>query len=55
VMDVARNVKLNVARQTNRMLGLSVVEVNVTVDDIKMPKPEKDDREDDDSPLSLEG
>jgi uncharacterized alkaline shock family protein YloU len=38
VMDVARAVKANVAHQTNRMLGLTVVEVNVTVDDVKMPE-----------------
>jgi uncharacterized alkaline shock family protein YloU len=41
VMDVARAVKNNVAHQTNRMLGLNVVEVNVTVDDVKMPEPVK--------------
>ncbi|WP_285618999.1 Asp23/Gls24 family envelope stress response protein [Actinoallomurus iriomotensis] len=37
VMDVARQVKTNVAIQTNRMLGLRVVEVNVIVDDVRMP------------------
>jgi uncharacterized alkaline shock family protein YloU len=37
VMDVARQVKTNVAVQTNRMLGLRVVEVNVIVDDVRMP------------------
>jgi len=37
VMDVAREVKANVARSTNRMLGLRVVEVNVVVDDVVMP------------------
>lgn len=36
-MDVAREVKTNVARSTNRMLGLRVVEVNVVVDDVVMP------------------
>lgn len=41
VMDVARNVKYNVANQTSRMLGLKVVEVNVVVDDVKLPEPEK--------------
>jgi uncharacterized alkaline shock family protein YloU len=47
VMDVARAVKNNVANQTNRMLGLSVVEVNVTVDDVKMPEaPRRDERDD---------
>jgi uncharacterized alkaline shock family protein YloU len=43
VMEVARAVKNNVASQTNRMLGLSVVEVNVTVDDVRMPQPPKRD------------
>ena len=38
VMDVARHVKTNVAIQTNRMLGLRVVEVNVIVDDVRMPQ-----------------
>jgi uncharacterized alkaline shock family protein YloU len=41
VMDVARQVQSNVAVQTHRMLGLNVVEVNVTVDDVKLPEPEK--------------
>jgi uncharacterized alkaline shock family protein YloU len=41
VMDVARQVQTNVAVQTHRMLGLNVVEVNVTVDDVKLPEPEK--------------
>jgi uncharacterized alkaline shock family protein YloU len=38
VMDVARDVKNNVASQTTRMLGLRVVEVNVVVDDVRMPE-----------------
>jgi uncharacterized alkaline shock family protein YloU len=37
------------------MLGLSVVEVNVTVDDIKMPETKKDEEEDDNGVVSLEG
>jgi uncharacterized alkaline shock family protein YloU len=41
VMDVARLVKTNVAIQTNRMLGLRVVEVNVIVDDVTMPQTGK--------------
>lgn len=41
VMDVARNVQANVATQTHRMLGLNVVEVNVTVDDVQLPEPVK--------------
>jgi uncharacterized alkaline shock family protein YloU len=58
VMDVARNVKNNVALQANRMLGLRVVEVNVKVDDVKMPN-EGDDADDaddaDDGLLSIDG
>jgi uncharacterized alkaline shock family protein YloU len=38
VMEVARRVKTNVAIQTNRMLGLRVIEVNVIVDDVAMPQ-----------------
>jgi len=41
VMEVARNVKNNVATQTSRMLGLKVVEVNVTVDDVRLPGEKK--------------
>jgi uncharacterized alkaline shock family protein YloU len=47
VMDVARAVKANVASQTNRMLGLTVVEVNVTVDDVKMPERARPEQRDD--------
>jgi uncharacterized alkaline shock family protein YloU len=46
VMEVARQVQANVAVQTNRMLGLKVVEVNVTVDDVRTspaPDPADDD------------
>jgi uncharacterized alkaline shock family protein YloU len=39
VMDVARRVQANVAAQTHRMLGLRVVEVNVTVDDVRTAPP----------------
>ncbi|MEV1244725.1 Asp23/Gls24 family envelope stress response protein [Nonomuraea sp. NPDC049750] len=37
VMDVAATVKTNVARSVSRMLGLRVTEVNVTVDDVRLP------------------
>jgi uncharacterized alkaline shock family protein YloU len=40
VLDVARRVQANVAAQTARMLGLRVVEVNVTVDDVRTSRPE---------------
>lgn len=39
VVDVARRVQANVARQTQRMLGLDVAEVNVTVDDVRTAAP----------------
>lgn len=38
VMEVAKAVKANVARAVSHMLGLRVVEVNVTVDDVAMPR-----------------
>ena len=44
VLEVARQVQANVARQTQRMLGLTVVEVNVTVDDVRTPRPQRDER-----------
>ncbi|MEV8638379.1 Asp23/Gls24 family envelope stress response protein [Streptosporangium sp. NPDC051023] len=37
VMDVANEVKNNVARTVSRMLGMRVVEVNVGVDDVRLP------------------
>lgn len=37
VMEVAGEVKANVARTVSRMLGLRVSEVNVTVDDVRLP------------------
>lgn len=46
VMDVARRVQTNVAIQTNRMLGLNVVEVNINVDDVRMPRPAKAGQQD---------
>lgn len=49
VMDVAREVQTNVARQTHRMLGLRVVEVNVTVDDVRMPGEDAADEESDEA------
>lgn len=40
VLDVARQVQSNVAHTTQRMLGLKVVEVNVTVDDVRTTRAE---------------
>lgn len=57
VMEVARNVKNNVATQTSRMLGLKVVEVNVTVDDVRLPGEARRGEEDDadDGVVTIEG
>ncbi len=41
VLEVARKVQSNVALKTHRMLGLKVVEVNVTVDDVRTSKAEE--------------
>lgn len=49
VMDVATEVKVNVARSVSRMLGMRVVEVNVTVDDVRLPA---DPRDADDTPAA---
>ena len=40
VLEVAREVQANVARKTQRMLGLKVIEVNVTVDDVRTTRPD---------------
>jgi uncharacterized alkaline shock family protein YloU len=46
VLDVARQVQTNVALKTHRMLGLKVVEVNVTVDDVRTTQgDDPDDRD----------
>jgi uncharacterized alkaline shock family protein YloU len=45
VVEVARKVQTNVAVQTNRMLGLNVVEVNVNVDDVRLSRPKHDEDE----------
>ncbi|MGW4967402.1 Asp23/Gls24 family envelope stress response protein [Nonomuraea sp. NPDC004186] len=37
VMEVASEVKTNVARSVSHMLGMRVAEVNVTVDDVRLP------------------
>ncbi|WP_336212760.1 Asp23/Gls24 family envelope stress response protein [Nonomuraea sp. LPB2021202275-12-8] len=45
VMEVASEVKANVARSVSRMLGMRVVEVNVTVDDVRLPGEGRPDGE----------
>jgi uncharacterized alkaline shock family protein YloU len=37
VMEVATDVRANVARSVSHMLGMRVTEVNVTVDDVRLP------------------
>ncbi len=39
VKDVANAVKANVAQALSHMLGLLVAEVNVTIDDVVLPRP----------------
>ncbi|MEV7970060.1 Asp23/Gls24 family envelope stress response protein [Sphaerisporangium sp. NPDC088356] len=48
VMEVAGDVKVNVARTVSHMLGMRVVEVNVTVDDVRLPDERQPARSDDD-------
>lgn len=55
VLDVARRVQANVALQTNRMLGLNVVEVNVNVDDVRMPRSWSEDQQQSDGMIALDG
>ena len=47
VAEVARNIQRNVKNSVERMTGLTVVEVNVSVNDIHLPS---DDDADDDNP-----
>ena len=54
VMEVARNVKYNVASQTSRMLGLKVVEVNVVVDDVRLPGEGKPEHDEDEAEVEVE-
>jgi uncharacterized alkaline shock family protein YloU len=55
VIEVARKVQTNVAIQTNRMLGLNVVEVNVNVDDVRMPRKQGELDRVEDGVISFEG
>ncbi|CAL9573157.1 Asp23/Gls24 family envelope stress response protein [Streptomyces sp. enrichment culture] len=47
IKDVARDVRENVVAAVERMTGLEVVEVNISVSDVKLP-----DEEDDEEPES---
>ncbi|WP_344262703.1 Asp23/Gls24 family envelope stress response protein [Streptomyces sodiiphilus] len=44
--EVARTVRENVIAAVERMTGLEVVEVNIAVDDVKLPEGEDDEDED---------
>lgn len=43
VLEVASEVKANVARTVSRMLGMRVTEVNVSVDDVRLPGERRPD------------
>ncbi|AEW93400.1 MULTISPECIES: Asp23/Gls24 family envelope stress response protein [Streptomycetaceae] len=45
IADVARAVRENVIAAVERMTGLEVVEVNVAVDDVKLPDEEEEEPE----------
>jgi uncharacterized alkaline shock family protein YloU len=46
IVEVARAVRENVIAAVERMTGLEVVEVNIAVDDVKLPdEPDEDERE----------
>jgi uncharacterized alkaline shock family protein YloU len=46
IVEVARAVRENVIAAVERMTGLEVVEVNVAVDDVKLPdEPDDEERE----------
>ena len=42
IADLGRSIQRNVKQSVERMTGLSVVEVNVTVDDVRLPDSEDD-------------
>jgi uncharacterized alkaline shock family protein YloU len=45
IADVGRSIQRNVKQSIERMTGLSVVEVNVSVDDVYLPGTEEDQPE----------
>lgn len=49
IVDVARRVQVNVAHQSHVMLGLKVIAVNVTVDDIELPEDALSYKDEDES------
>lgn len=49
IVEVARRVQVNVAQQAHLMLGLKVMAVNVTVEDIEMPEDALTYKEEDES------
>jgi uncharacterized alkaline shock family protein YloU len=42
ITDLGRSIQRNVKQSVERMTGLQVVEVNVNVDDVKLPDTEDD-------------
>ncbi len=49
IQDVAENVRSAVANAISRLVGLEVVEVNVSVDDIHLPSDDSDDDDESES------
>lgn len=45
IADVGRSIQRNVKQSIERMTGLSVVEVNVSVDDVQLPGTDEDQAE----------
>jgi uncharacterized alkaline shock family protein YloU len=45
IVEVARAVRENVVAAVERMTGLEVVEVNVAVDDVKLPDEEDEEEQ----------
>ncbi|MFF4845424.1 Asp23/Gls24 family envelope stress response protein [Streptomyces collinus] len=46
IVDIAGDVRTNVITAVERMTGLEVVEVNITVDDVHLPAEEEDSDDD---------
>lgn len=47
IADLAEDVRSNIINAVERMTGLEVVEVNVNVNDVNVPQPEKEDSSED--------
>lgn len=50
IVDVCNNVRADVISAVEQMTGLEVVEVNIAVNDVKLPDEEDEDEQDSDKP-----